>query len=163
MDIDLTTIIIVVIAFLFFAIPIVIDQNKKKKSKKIEKQLQDLAAANNLILKQMEAWGENYGIGIDKKARKLIYINMRENESEQIIDLHDVLECRSTASYKTVKKSEDHREVNDSVFLILAFKKPGISNKKLEFFKSTGNRFLQNEHDLANKWAAIVKDSLKSV
>lgn len=97
-----STLVGVIILFLIFVPVIYMIVNASNANKKVAKSLSKLSEAQGIILKNIDVIG-NLVIGIDEKAKKLVYSSKRNIENDlNIVDLDLVKDCRT----KSIKESE---------------------------------------------------------
>jgi hypothetical protein len=135
---------------------------KTKKNKKLLSDLLTLAEKEKLTISQKEVWNKCYAIGIDINSKKIFYVHKLKDEvQESLIDLSEVKECRIVDTDKTLKNQDGNSNHSDRLELVFSFHKPGIREKRLEFydnhqFKPTNDDF----HQIKN-WLQIVQSNLK--
>ena len=136
---------------------------KKMKDMKFLKDFKSLAEKEKIVISQKELWNKCYIIGIDNNSKKILYINKRKEEVEEIvIDLAEVENCRIVSVNKTLKGQSGNSNKSDRLDLVFTFRKSGIPEKSLEFYDSTEFMPTDKENSIIENWLNIVNSNLLS-
>jgi len=112
----------------------------------------------NLNITEKEQWNSSYCIGIDPNSKSLLYMKKHGGEIEEvIIDLTMMESCRVVSRSRNV----DGIIVIDAIYLTLPFQNSKTPEEQLEFFNGNYHSFSSSDLPLAEKWAALVKSSIK--
>tara|TARA_R100001143_G_scaffold63387_1_gene70089 strand:- start:26451 stop:26948 length:498 start_codon:yes stop_codon:yes gene_type:complete len=162
MEIDIPSLIILTVVLSFFFVPIIyFECFKKRATKKITTYFNQVAQNNNLVLSQFEVWRDQYGIGIDTGAKKIMYLNQANGQNNTVIlDLSEINKCRISKEDEQIKTPDGVRNITSWVALrieFLSLKKTGIL---LEFYKGKNGDSVRDEFKLAEKWSKIINSKL---
>ncbi|MDR0873288.1 MAG: hypothetical protein LBN27_07475, partial [Prevotellaceae bacterium] len=140
---------------------VIISRHHNKKGNDFATRFAELAKENGLQIDKHDFWNRIYGIGIDSKAKKLLYIKKKpEGEEEAFaVDLQKIASSRILKDSRIVKPT--NAEVIDALALQLRFKDFKIPDRNLEFYNSAETLSLSNEFLLINQWTGIVDKIVK--
>ncbi len=132
---------------------------KKLKHAKYLNLFSSLAEKEKINITSRELWENKYLLGIDAQGKKLIYMNLNENDkSAEIIDLSRVSGC-SVISTDRSHKTRIADNASDRLDLVFSFK-DGSPEKSLEFYKSTAFMPTADHFVHAEKWQKIIEANL---
>lgn len=156
MKVDLPSLIIGICALATFAVPIAWYQiSEKHITKKLSGELKSFADQHGLTLTNFEVWGDKYAIGLDQKAKKLLYFQKNpQGDSRQMIDLNEVQKCDVSNGTKT--------GVTKNIRLLFHYRASGKSLTSLEIYDSENGKSITYEISIANKWANTANSFVKS-
>ena len=105
MEIDLSSIIIAIIALSFFFVPVIyFEYYKKMGTKKFTAHFNQVAQKNSLDLAHFDLWRDQYGIGIDTGAKKIMYHKQKNGqENTVILNLSELNRCRISKEDDRIK------------------------------------------------------------
>jgi hypothetical protein len=136
---------------------------KKSKELKFLKEFSNLAEKEKVVISQKELWRNCYAIGIDNNSRKILYMNKRKDNSENIsIDLSEVEKCRIVNINKTVKNYDGRSNLSDRIELVFTLRKSDLPEKVLEFYDNAEFMPTENDQSHAENWLQIITSNLKS-
>ena len=150
MKVDIASIIIAILSLSTFLVPIAWYQiSQKKITKKLTNELLFLAKQDNLTLSEQEIWGDNCALGLDKKAKKLLYVRLEEQESQRdIIDLSEIEKCKVSNGTK--------HGITQTIRLQLYNQNSQKGLTNLEIYDQENGKSLTSEISIANRWAHAV-------
>lgn len=124
--------------------------HEKRKSDAFSKH----ANRNSLNISKTDSW-KNKTIGIDINKSSMLFIVMENSEEYvELVKLQDFKECRVIETHRTL--AESGMKVMDKVSLELVRQKGVRPPKKMILFDIERDISLENEQQLANKWASII-------
>lgn len=147
-----------------FLVPIAYFQLKqKRKIRAIQNVFHDVENKHQLNITRQEIWRESYGIGIDEKAGKVLYLNTNEGGTGPvIIDLEGVSKCRIFQEKRKVNSSGNiPQTVTDRLGLGFQFRNSDEPEVILEFYNGKEGAIINGEHALTEKWISIIRTCLK--
>lgn len=162
MDIDLTSVIIGIFALATFIIPIAWYQvSEKMKTKKLSSEFLQTAKNKNIQITEFDVWGGSYGIGLDRPAKKLLYLGKeKEMPRTEVVDLSVVSHCRVASGTKSVKNAQGRTNFTDRIGLYISFETPQKAGLSLEFYNGENGKTLTGEMSAANKWSRTINSAL---
>lgn len=162
MEIDLSSIIIGIIALAFFFVPVIyFEYYKKRGTKKFTAHFNQVAQNNHLDLAQYDVWRDQYGIGIDSVAKKIMYQKHKNGqENTLILDLSELKRCRISKEDDRIKTPNGDRRITTRVDLQIEFLTPKKTDVTVEFYKGENGDSVRNEVTLAEKWSKIINSKL---
>jgi hypothetical protein len=158
METDSATLLIVIIASATFLVPILyFEYYKKRAAKKFTATFKKISAKNRLNLSQYDVWGDQYAIGIDTAAKKMIYHSRKNGQAGTgLQDLREVKKCRIVKEDAQIKTQDGDRRIPARIDLQLEFISPDIKPVSLQFYKRREGDDVSGELLLAEKWAKII-------
>jgi hypothetical protein len=154
---EFTTVVITLILLMLFIIPFYFAARKRgKASILLLKKFELLERNKNLHFSEQEVWG-NHAIGIDRDSKFVLYAKGKElDENVEIIDLQKVKRCEV---FKIARESQT-TSVIDQIALRIIYKDTAYSHLQLEFYNVSGSLQVNNELELAEKWAKVINKNL---
>lgn len=129
---------------------------KKMKLKKLQNKFTELANGQNLNISELEVINRNYAIGIDQEAKKIAYLNSKNENSGVIVNLPEIKKCRIIISNRTGEsKASNHIE------LAFAHRINTESELKLELYNNPAFMPSADDIEIAGKWAEIANSGLE--
>ncbi|MDZ7719724.1 MAG: hypothetical protein U5K72_12980 [Balneolaceae bacterium] len=164
MKVDLPSLIIGILALATFFVPITWYQiSEKIKEKRLNNELTQYAQKENLTLTNTEIWSDHYALGIDKKCKKLVYLNQSENKDQKkVVDLSKVQKCKVSNGTKTVRSVSGNKRILTNIDLLFHYRESGKSATSLEVYNNNNGRTLSYEISIANKLARSIRPLLNS-
>ncbi|MEO9884141.1 MAG: hypothetical protein ABJR05_10780 [Balneola sp.] len=157
MKFDLSSLIITVVALLAFIIPVTFDQINKRKTSNTLKKLSTFAEKEKLNLDKSDVYQHTYALGLDKRLKKIAYLNTNGNESVgSTYDLNQVSTCRFYQSDVT-ENGTDLRKIS---FIKLQFKDSKTEPVELEIYKMMKNLSYTEEESMAKKMVKSINSML---
>jgi hypothetical protein len=155
--------IIVLAIVAIIALPFIfINLYKKQRDLNFIKEFSNMAEKENIVISKREILNNCYAIGIDNHSGKLLYINKRNDEAENvIIELSEVDKCRIANINKTFKTQDGKNNLSDRIELIFTFSRSDIPEKALEFYYSKEFMPTEKEQSHAENWLQIINSNLK--
>jgi hypothetical protein len=155
--------IIVLAIIAIIALPFIfINLNRKQRDLKFIKEFNHMAEKEKILISKREILNNCYAIGIDNHSGKLLYINKRNGEAENVlIDLSEVDNCRIANINKTFKTQDGKNNLSDRIELIFTFIRSDIPEKALEFYYSKEFMPTEKEQYHAENWLQIINSNLK--
>jgi hypothetical protein len=123
-------------------------------TKKLKAKYSAAIAKNNLMISQMETWGNSY-IAIDTNQKKLFFIKIYETESlEQLVDLSKIKETKIVQSKKSIKTKNGVKELLEKLDLEIFF----VSGERITLNFYDSNQIYSEDFELkrVEKWKAII-------
>jgi hypothetical protein len=163
METDLTSIVIAIIASLTFIGPIVyFEYFKKRATLKFAAYFKKVSRNNSLNLSKYDVWNDQYGIGIDADAKKMIYLHKRNgHDVTELHNLPEVRNCRTIKEDNLIKTPDGDRRFPIRVEMHIEFVNPEKKNVSIEFYKGEITDFVRDEYLLAEKWSKIINSGIK--
>jgi len=157
---ELSSTVIGIACILLFFVPIyLLSRSGAGKRKQRLSALLAFSEKNGLRLSVKEAWND-CAIGIDDASRKLVYVkNAEEDHREVLIDLKDIARCSINNASREVKTSAGAQRIIEQIELQF-FNKKSETPASVEFYDGKKQMQLSGELQLAEKWAALVKNCL---
>jgi ribosomal protein L21E len=164
METDPATLLIVIIASSTFLVPIVyFEYYQKRAAKKFAAAFKKISAKNSLNLSQYDVWGDQYAIGIDSAAKKMMYHSRKNGQAGTVLeDLREVKRCRIVNEDTLIKTQDGDRRIPARIDLQLDFLSPGKKPVSLEFFKRREGDDGAGAMLLAEKWAKIISSKMRN-
>lgn len=162
MDIDLISIIIAIVALSFFFVPVLyFEYYKKRATKKFNAYFNEIAQKNSLNLSQFDVWRDQYAIGIDTRAKKILYLKHKKGQDKTLVlDLSELKRCRISKENDRIKTPNGDRRLTTRVDLQYEFLNPKKSEITVEFYKGENGDSVRGEVSLAEKWSKISNSKL---
>jgi hypothetical protein len=162
MEIDLSSIIIGIIALSFFFVPVIyFEYYKKRGTKKFTSHFNQVAQKNSLDLAQYDVWRDQYGIGIDIGAKKIMYLNQKNGQDDTVIlNLPELKKCRISKEDHRIKTPGGDRRITTRVALQIEFLSPEKKDISVEFYKGENGDSVRDEVNLAAKWSKMINSRL---
>jgi hypothetical protein len=156
--------VIVLVIITLIVLPFVFHSLKKKmKDMKFLKDFRQIAEKEKIAITQYQIWNQCYAIGIDESSKKILYVNKRQDNLDDIlIDLSEVEKCRIANINRTIKNQDGKGNFSDRLELIFSFNGSGIPETALVFYDSKEFMPTENDHSLIENWLKIVDTSLNS-
>lgn len=152
---DITTIIVVSLALAAFFIPVLYYEIfKKGAARKFENEFLELGKKEGLSLADHDIWRNRYAIGVDRKKRKLLYLNRKGDGNETLtVDLARVANSR-------LSREENRNGAPSGYRIEIHLSSPEFEggSRRIEFFDSEGKKTELNESVLADKWLRIIRE-----
>lgn len=149
MEVDLSSVIISVILLSLFIAPVIYDQLHKKKHR-AERNFLDRAYEKKLSLDSYDVRPDTWALGIDVKAQRLLYLNMNNGDTGDVINLHKVEECTLITTNAPDSKSS-------TAVLKLHFKS---SESPKEMVLTGGVKAKETPDEIARKWEALINEQV---
>jgi hypothetical protein len=162
MEIDLSSIIIGIIALSFFFVPVIyFEYYKKRGTKKFTAHFNQVAQKNSLDLAQYDVWRDQYGIGIDIGAKKIMYLKQKNGQDDTVIlNLPELKRCRISKEDNRIKTPSGDRRITTRVDLHIEFLSPEKTDVSVEFYKGENGDSVRDEVILAEKWSKMINSRL---
>ena len=162
METDIVSIVIVVIASATFLVPIgYFEYYKKRAAKKFAASFKKESKNNSLNLTQYDVWSDQYGIGIDAAAKKMIYLNQKNGQAITVVQaLPELKRCRIVKEDTRIMMPDGDRRIPARVDLQMEFLSPDKKNVSLEFYKGKIGDSVRDEVILAEKWSKIINSKI---
>jgi hypothetical protein len=164
METDLTSIIIVIIASACFFVPIIyFEYFKKRAARRFTAYFRKISKNNNLTLSQYDVWDDQYGIGIDEVAKKMIYLNKFNGHDVTVLqDLTELNKCRTVKKNNVIKMPDGDRNIPTRIDLQLGFLNPDKKDVTIGFYDGEIGESVRDEVILAEKWSRIINSKVKN-
>lgn len=162
MEIDLSSIIIGIIALSFFFLPVFyFEYYKKRATKKFTVHFNQVAQKNSLDLAQYDVWRDQFGIGIDTEAKKIMYYKQKNGqENTVILDLSEIKKCRISKEDDRIKTPDGDRRITTRVDLHIEFLSPEKTDVSVEFYKGESGDTVSEEVMFSEKWSKLINSRL---
>lgn len=162
MEIDLYSVVIGVIALASFIVPIVyIEYYKNRDSRKLTEHFTKAAQEKSLRLSQFDVWHGRYAIGLDTRAKTVIYLYKRNGKEEVVLlDLTELKRCRISKEEDVSETGERSRRAPTRIDLRIGYLNPHKNDVTLEFYHRENGDTVRDELILAEKWSEIVRSKL---
>lgn len=143
-----------------FIIPVVIFQRSQNKAmRELSRSFKRVAVSNGININQSDFWDNTYGIGIDEKNNKLLYIK-HSNASDQVsvLDVNDVEKCSVEKQTENHNSKHKQETVLNHVNLAIIRRSSGQTKDLLEFYDESVSPRLNTELVLAEKWQKVISN-----
>jgi len=162
MDIDLPSIMILAVVLAFFIVPIIyFEYIKKWGTKKFTAHFNQVAQKNSLDLAQYDVWRDQYGIGIDTDAKKIMYLKQKNGQDNTVIlNLSELKKCRISKEDDRIKTPNGDRRITTRIDLQIEFLFPKNKDISIEFYKGENGDSVRDEVFLAEKWSKMINSRL---
>lgn len=141
---------------------VMMSRSRKRREKMMLQSLSKIALDNNCQTSEHELFA-HLAIGLDHtRPAVMFYRKIKENTSEQFVDLREIQSCKVFNTSRTVKTPSGERNVVDKLELGLI---PIEKNKKevrLKFFDSEENSQLFGELQSIQKWSKQLGELINS-
>ncbi len=133
--------------------------NKKKKGLALK--FNNLKTQLQLNITESDCW-DNIMVGIDKNARKALFLRELEGGDEQkFVDLATIAQCKRISQSHT-SSGKGSSQVVDQLGLEFVSKESFLAPVQLEFYNAK-NSYLYSIHlELQGKWHNLISESLKA-
>ncbi len=161
---DAATILIVAFTLAIFIVPIwYYNGYQNRKEGKLKAIFMESAEKQGIRPDSPETWNGRYAIGIDAAAKRLFYLKKTEDRLEKlVVELSGVETCRVVSTKRNVLLSTGNTTVTDRLILSFQYRSRQKGDTELEFFNAEDGNTLNQEYILAEKWAGIVNNHLKT-
>lgn len=161
---DLSSAIIgIVIAVLFIGPIVYLQYSRKSKEKNLLKIFVDLTAHNNLTLSEKDVWTNKYCIGMDRSAKKLVYLKKQGEQAEtNLLDLTQFKKCQIAKSTINENSKGGGSSVINRLDLVLTPIGAQQQKQSLEFYNREESMGLTGELQLIEKWEHKINSLLPS-
>ena len=158
---EFSSTIIGIVCIILFIVPIyLLSRSGASKRKQRLSALMAFSEKNGLRLSAKEVWNE-CAIGIDAASKQLVYVkNAEEDHREVVVDLKDIARCSINNTSREVKTSAGTQRIIERIELQFFYKKSEMTPVSVEFYDGKKQMQLSGELQLAEKWAALVKQAL---
>lgn len=162
MEIDIYSVIISIFALGCFFVPIYYYEYSRKKATKIfTSYFKQIAQKNNIELSQYDVWRDQYGIGIDTDAKKIMYLKkVNGHDNTVLLDLSEFKRCRLSKKDNRINTPEGDRKITTRIDLRIEPLSPNKTDNSVEFYKGEKGDFVSDEVKLAEKWTKIINSKL---
>lgn len=139
-----------------------ISMNRKNKEKKKLQALTDLASKQNCKITKYEL-DSKISLGLDEKNDFLFFLKKTgEFTVTKYINLSEVKKCKVVNTNRTVKFNNSNSVVVERLEISLELNGKTAEPALLEFYNvNTDGSILNGELQLAEKWSAILNETLK--
>lgn len=135
---------------------------KKKKAQQLLNDLYGFATKHHCIISEYESGGD-YIIGLDNVKKVLFfYKNAHHHTMIEKLELAQVKHCRSVTSVAEIKSEDGTKKTTDSIELVFGMKAENKPEVRWTLFDTLNDMVMIEEHQLAERWAAKVKQLLKA-
>lgn len=159
LDIDPASLVISLIALLAFIWPLYYYSRKQKLKLKSQKDyLDNIRQLSQLQFDHEDHWRGLYGMGLDIKNKKLIYVFYETPSETKTIDLHKAHRIFVQKTEHELSNGKEKRQVLDHLAIQIEC---SDKNHILEIYDSNRLSDLDGEWPLAKKWENILKSLVK--
>ncbi|MCF8247423.1 MAG: hypothetical protein K9J37_20450 [Saprospiraceae bacterium] len=134
--------------------------NKKKKA--LANKVNSLKAQYHINISDSDSW-DNVMLGIDKAARKILWIREVDgNDESLVVDLGKIEQCKKVNVSRNVNVGKVSSQVLDHLGLELFAKDRAEKPVLLDFYNSNNSYIFNFQLELQDKWQKLIGESLKS-
>lgn len=141
-----------------FIIPVVYFQRSQNKTmRELSKSFKRIAVSNGINVSKSDFWDNIYGIGLDDKNNKLLYLkHNNSNDVVAVLDVNDVDKCSIEKLTEHHSSKLKHEAVVNHVDLVITHRNGNQSKDLLEFYDESVSPRLNTELELAEKWRKLI-------
>ncbi|MBE0663519.1 MAG: hypothetical protein IH597_13760 [Bacteroidales bacterium] len=159
---DTTSIIIGLFFVALFIVPIWLIQRSQNKSKgTLSKSFKQAASTQGLSISTSDFWANMYGIGVDEKSNKLLYLAHKPaGEKVMVVDLNTLEKCSIERKTHQSGNGKHQETVTDRLDLKLIHNDAMHTTYRLEFYEESTSLHMNGEQILLEKWQKIIGNKL---
>ena len=156
------SIIIGLIFIALFFIPIwLFQRSQNKESRNLKKSFHKAVSANGLSVSDFDLWNNIYGIGLDPKNNKLLYLKHGQQEDyTKVIDLGDIAKCSIERKTGKLPANKGASPVTEKLALVLTHSDDKNSVDLLEFYHESVSPQMNGESAVIDKWQKMLSIKL---
>jgi len=141
-----------------FLIPVFYFQRTQNKAmRELAKSFKQFAASNSINISKSDFWDNMYGIGIDDKNNKVLYVkHNNQNDVVAVLDMNDVDKCTIEKLTENHHTKRNHETVVNHVNLVITHSNGNKNKDLLEFYDESVSPRLNSELVLAEKWQKLI-------